>query len=171
MLRPASSNRSKQGKTKGGKADLCLFPAADSKVANIFSHSQMTLRLFSPPVSFLHNHHWVTYTGSCLETIGLTTLLLFCVPQRCSALNTHGSLSELSCGFSVGSVSGSTVVGVRIQSVPGPGVNLWLGLESFLQSPGVSPCPGLRLNNQGSTSGQVILITGYDCSSAQGERP
>lgn len=36
---------------------------------------------------------------------------------------------------------------------------------------GVSPCPGLRLNDQGSTSGQVSLITGYGCTFAQGERP
>lgn len=36
---------------------------------------------------------------------------------------------------------------------------------------GVSLCPGLRLNDQGSTSGQVSLITGYGCTFAQGERP
>lgn len=81
MLRPASSNRWKWGKTKRGKADLCLFQAANSKVANICSHSQMTLRLFPLLASFLHNHHWATYTGSWLETTGLKTLLLFWAPR------------------------------------------------------------------------------------------
>lgn len=68
----------------------------------------------------------------------------------------------------MGSASGSAALGVRIQY--GARGQPMAGVRGHPGRVGVSLCPGLRLSNQGGTSGQVHLIIGYGHTSACGER-